>query len=46
LTKENYQRLVAEYPVLHGKLVLNIGLLLASRVRALTDELHAEQAAR
>jgi hypothetical protein len=29
-----------------GKLLLNIGLQLAKRVRALTDELQAEQGAR
>ena len=35
------QRLTAEQPALVGKLLLNLGLLLASRVRALTNELEA-----
>jgi SulP family sulfate permease len=46
LTQQNYERLAAEHPALVGKLLLNIGLLLASRVRALTDELRSEQSAR
>ena len=46
LTQRNYERLTAEHPALVGKLLLNIGLLLASRVRALTDELRSEQSAR
>ena len=46
LSRENYERLTAEHPALTGKLLLNIGLLLASRVRALTDELRSEQSAR
>jgi hypothetical protein len=37
---------VAEQPALLSKILLNLGLLLASRVRALTDELEATQAAR
>ncbi|MGE5713285.1 MAG: cyclic nucleotide-binding domain-containing protein, partial [Betaproteobacteria bacterium] len=45
LSRENYERLTAEHPALTGKLLLNIGLLLASRVRALTDELRSEQSA-
>jgi CRP-like cAMP-binding protein len=46
LPRENYEKLAAEYPVLHGKLLLSVGLLLSSRVRALTDELQAEQTVR
>jgi len=46
LPREQYEKLAAEHPVLLGKLLLNIGLLLASRVRALTDELEAAQTAR
>jgi SulP family sulfate permease len=46
LSRENYERLTAEQPALTGKLLLNIGLLLASRIRALTDELRAEHSAR
>jgi SulP family sulfate permease len=46
LTRERYQRLKSEHPVLLGKLLLNMSLLLASRVRALTDELRALQAVR
>jgi sulfate permease, SulP family len=46
LTRESYLRLMSEYPTLLGKLLLNISLLLASRVRALTDELEAAQAIR
>ena len=46
LSKENYERLAAEHPVLHGKLLLSLGLLLSSRVRALTDELEAAQTVR
>ena len=45
LSRDNYERLTAEHPALTGKLLLNIGLLLASRVRALTDELRSEQSA-
>ncbi len=45
LTKSSYEQLSAENPALLGKLLLNIGLLLASRVRALTDELRSEQMA-
>ncbi|HTN48297.1 MAG TPA: SulP family inorganic anion transporter [Burkholderiaceae bacterium] len=43
LPRENYERLVSEHPVLHGKLLLSLGLLLSSRVRALTDELESAQ---
>ena len=46
LSRANYERLVAEHPVLHGKLLLSLGLLLSSRVRALTDELESAQTVR
>ena len=45
LPREQYNRLMADYPALLGKLLLNISLLLASRVRALSDELQASKAA-
>ena len=45
LPRENYDRLAAEHPALVGKLLLNVGLLMASRIRALTDELEAAQSA-
>jgi CRP-like cAMP-binding protein len=45
LPGEQYKRLMAEYPALLGKLLLNISLLLASRVRSLSDELQAAKAA-
>ena len=44
LRREHYERLMADYPALLGKVLLNISLLLASRVRALTDELRVAQA--
>ena len=44
LQREQYERLVAEHPQVFGKLLLNISLLLASRVRSLTDELQAAHA--
>jgi SulP family sulfate permease len=44
LSREHYDRLSGEQPALLGKLLLNISLLLASRVRALSDELRAAQA--
>ncbi len=44
LQREQYARLVTEHPAVFGKLLLNISLLLASRVRALSDELRAAQA--
>jgi SulP family sulfate permease len=44
LQREPYERLVAEYPAVFGKLLLNISLLLASRVRSLSDELQAAHA--
>jgi SulP family sulfate permease len=46
LPRKQYEKLAAEHPALLGKLLLNLGLLLASRVRALTDELEAAQTAR
>jgi SulP family sulfate permease len=45
LPREQYNRLMADYPALLGKLLLNISLLLASRVRALSAELQAAKAA-
>ena len=44
LKREQYEQLVAEYPQVFGKLLLNISLLLASRVRSLSDELQAAHA--
>ena len=44
LKREQYEQLVAAYPALFGKLLLNISLLLASRVRSLSDELQAAHA--
>ena len=46
LPRENYDLLAREHPALLGKLLLSLGLLLASRVRALTDELEAAQTVR
>jgi SulP family sulfate permease len=46
LPRANYERIAAENPALHSKLLLNLGLLMASRVRALTDELEAAHNAR
>jgi CRP-like cAMP-binding protein len=46
LSRANYEKLVAEQPVLLGKILLSLGLLLSSRVRALTDELEAAQTVR
>ncbi len=46
LSRAHYERLAAEHPALHAKLLRNLGTLLASRVRALTDELRAEELAR
>jgi CRP-like cAMP-binding protein len=46
LSRANYEKLAAEHPSLLGKILLSLGQLLASRVRALTDELEATQAAR
>lgn len=44
LRREPYERLVADHPQVFGKLLLNISLLLASRVRSLSDELQAAHA--
>jgi SulP family sulfate permease len=46
LARPQYERIAAEHPALLAKLLLNVGLLLSSRVRALTNELEAAQAAR
>jgi SulP family sulfate permease len=46
LERARYERLTAHHPAVLGKLLLNINLLLASRVRALSDELQAAQGAR
>jgi sulfate permease, SulP family len=43
LRRGQYQELMDKHPTLLGKLLLNISLLLASRVRSLTDELQAAQ---
>ena len=45
LQREQYNRLMTDHPTLLGKLLLNISLLLASRVRALSAELQAAKAA-
>ncbi len=45
LQREQYNRLMSDHPALLGKLLLNISLLLSSRVRALSDELQASKAA-
>ncbi|MGZ8273273.1 MAG: SLC26A/SulP transporter family protein [Burkholderiaceae bacterium] len=45
LPRTQYNRLMADHPALLGKLLLNISLLLASRVRALSEELQAARAA-
>ncbi len=41
LPRAAYERIAREHPALLSKMLLNLGLLLASRVRALTDELEA-----
>ena len=46
LERSRYERLTADHPAVLGKLLLNINVLLASRVRALSDELQAAQGAR
>jgi CRP-like cAMP-binding protein len=46
LSKAGYERIAAENPTLLSKMLLNLGLLLSSRVRALTDELEAMQGSR
>jgi SulP family sulfate permease len=45
LQRDQYNRLMADHPALLGKLLLNISLLLSSRVRALSDELRAAKSA-
>jgi SulP family sulfate permease len=45
LPRAHYEWLAAEHPAVMGKLLANIGLLLSSRVRALTEELETAQAA-
>ncbi|MGZ9057714.1 MAG: SLC26A/SulP transporter family protein [Burkholderiaceae bacterium] len=44
LQRAPYEQLVADHPAVFGKLLLNISLLLASRVRSLSDELQAAHA--
>jgi SulP family sulfate permease len=46
LSRARFDALSQQHPALLGKLLLNIGLLLSSRVRALTDELEAAQSVR
>jgi len=46
LPKAGYEKIVGEHPALLAKMLLNLGLLLSSRVRALTDELEAMQGSR
>ena len=46
LPRAAYERIVGENPALLSKMLLNLGLLLSSRVRALTDELEAMQRSR
>lgn len=46
LSRANYERIAAENPALLSKLLTNVGVLLSSRVRALTDELEAAHNAR
>lgn len=46
LPRAAYEQLMAEHPALVAKLLRNVGLQLSSRVRALTDELQADQGAR
>ena len=41
LPRAGYERIVTEHPALLAKMLLNLGLLLSSRLRALTDELEA-----
>lgn len=41
LSRPAYERIAAEKPALLAQMLLNLGLLLSSRVRALTDELEA-----
>jgi SulP family sulfate permease len=46
LSRAAYAQLDAQHPVLVGKILLGLGLLLATRVRALTNELEAAQGVR
>jgi CRP-like cAMP-binding protein len=46
LPRPAYEKIVNEHPALLSKMLLNLGLLLSSRVRALTDELEAMQGTR
>jgi SulP family sulfate permease len=46
LSRARYGELESQHPVLVGKILLGLGLLLASRVRALTNELEAAQGPR
>ena len=46
LPRAGYERIVRDNPALLSKLLLNLGVLLSSRVRALTDELEAMQGSR
>jgi SulP family sulfate permease len=46
LPRAGYERIAADSPALLAKMLLNLGLLLSSRVRALTDELEALQGSR
>jgi SulP family sulfate permease len=46
LPRAGYETIKAEHPALLSKMLLNLGLLLSSRVRALTDELEALQGGR
>lgn len=46
LGRADYDRLVADHPALLSKLLINMGLLLAARVRSLTDELQSAQSSR
>jgi SulP family sulfate permease len=46
LKRDDYEALAVQNPLLLARLLANMGLQLSSRVRALTDELRAEQAAR
>jgi SulP family sulfate permease len=46
LPRAAYEKIVGEHPALLSKMLLNLGMLLASRVRALTDELEATQRSR
>lgn len=43
LPAAGYERIVRDHPALLAKILLNLGSLLSSRVRALTDELETQQ---